>query len=87
MVATALSVKAVSHDKAEAASFEKIDKAMARIRKTIEGFEEVNTSANTIKSSAEKILTRARIMQETLSPQIEAILEEVGKLQAAAAKE
>ena len=87
MVATALSVKAASHDRADAASFEKIDKAMARIRKTIEGFEEVNTSATTIKNAAAKILERARIMQEALSPQIEAILDEVGKLQAAAAKE
>jgi hypothetical protein len=87
MVAMALSVKAASHDKDEAASFEKIDKAMARIRKQIEGFEEVNTSANTIKNSAEKILTRARIMQEGLTPQIESILDEVAKLKDAAAKD
>ncbi len=87
MVATALSVKAALHDKGEAASFEKIDKAMARIRKQIEGFEEVNTCANTIKNSAEKILTRARIMQEGLTPHIESILEEVAKLKDAAAKD
>ena len=85
MVATALSVKAAAHDKADAASFETIDKAMARIRKAIEGFEEVNTSATTIKNSAEKILTRARIMQESLTPQIEAILDEVMKLKNASA--
>jgi hypothetical protein len=67
IVATALAVKAASHDKQDAASFEKIDKAIERIRKALEGFDEVNTSANTIKTSAQKILDRARIMQEGLS--------------------
>jgi len=87
MVATALSVKAASHSKQDAASFEKIDKAVERIRKALEGFDEVNTSANTIKSSAEKILNRARIMQESLSTQVQGILDEVLKLKAAAANE
>jgi len=59
---------------------------MARIRKVIEGFEEMNTSATTIRNSAEKILNRARIMQESLTPQIEAILDEVMKLKDASAK-
>ncbi len=67
MVATALSVKATSHDKQDAASFEKIDKAIERIRKCLEGFDEINTSANTTKSAAEKILTRARLIHEGLS--------------------
>ena len=87
MVATALSVKAVSHDKQDAASFEKIDKAIERIRKALDGFEEVNTSANTIRSAAEKILNRARIMQEGLSAQVEGIVEEVVKLKTASAKD
>jgi septation ring formation regulator EzrA len=79
-VAHALSVKAASHDKQDAASFEKIDKAIERIRKHIEGFDEINTTANTVKTSAEKILTRARIMQEGLSTQIQAVIDEVLKL-------
>ena len=86
-VANALSVKAASHDKKDAASFEKIDKAIERIRKHIEGFDEINTTANTVKNSAEKILTRARIMQEGLSTQIQAIMDEVLKLKDDAAKE
>jgi hypothetical protein len=45
----------------------------------------VNTSATTIKNAAEKILTRARIMQESLTPQIEVILDEVMKLKSASA--
>ena len=87
MVATALSVKAASHGKADAASFEKIDKAVERVRKALEGFEEVNTSANTIRSSAEKILNRARIMQETLSTQVQGVVEEILKLKASAAED
>jgi len=87
MVATALSVKADSHNKQDAACFEKIDRAIERVRKALDGFDEVNTSANTIKASAEKILNRARIMQETLSTQVEAVVNEIVKLKASAAKE
>lgn len=87
MVATALSVKAATHDKADAASFEKIDRAVEKLRKALEGFDEVNTSANTIRNSAEKILNRARIMQESMPAQLEAIMEEMSKLKASAAKD
>lgn len=87
MVATALSVKAASHSKQEAASFERIDGAIVRIRKSIEGFEEINTFANTTRTSADKILNRARVMQENMLSQVEAIVDEVLKLKDASAKE
>jgi hypothetical protein len=87
MVATALSVKAVSHGKQDAASFEKIDKAIERIRKCLEGFDEINTSANTAKSAAEKILKRAQLVQESLSSQVQAIVAEVLKWKEGAAKD
>jgi hypothetical protein len=80
MVATALSVKAASHDKQDAASFTKLDKAIERIRKCIEGFDEINTSAKTAQGAAEKILYRARLIQEGLSSQVQAIVDEVAKL-------
>ena len=86
MVATALSLKAASHDKQDAASFEKLDKAIERIRKSLEGFEEINTSANTAKAAAEKILGRARLIQETLSAQAQAIIDEVAKRKEDSAK-
>lgn len=86
MVATALSVKAASHDSRDAASFEKIDKAIERIRKCIESFEEINTSATTAKSAAEKILNRARLIQEGLSSDVQAIVDEVAKVKADSAK-
>jgi hypothetical protein len=87
MVATALSVKAVSHNKDDAASFQKIDNAIERVRKALDGFEEVNTSANTIKNSAERILNRARIMQEALSTQVQAVVDEIIKVKVSAAKD
>ncbi|HET9645618.1 MAG TPA: hypothetical protein VFP68_20185 [Burkholderiaceae bacterium] len=87
MVATALSVKAASHDKQEAASFDKIDKAIERIRKCLEGFEEIHTSANTAKNATEKILNRARLIQEGLSSQVQAIGDEVLKLKEDVAKD
>jgi hypothetical protein len=86
MVATALSVKAASHDQRDAASFEKIDKAIERIRKCLESFEEINTCANTARSAAEKILNRARIIQEGLSSHVQAIVDEVSKVKEDTAK-
>jgi hypothetical protein len=80
MVATGLSVKAASHDKRGAASFEKIDKAIERIRKCLEGFEEINTSATSARSAAERILNRARLIQEGLASQVQSIVDEVAKV-------
>jgi hypothetical protein len=80
MVAAALSLKASAHDKSDAVSFVKIDKAIERIRKCLEDFDEINRFANTAKSSAEKILERARITQEDLARQVEAIVGEFIKM-------
>lgn len=87
MVATALSVKAASHDKQDAASFENIDKAIERIRKCLEGFDEINTSANTAKNAAEKILHRARLIQDNLLSQVQLLVDEATKLKDEAAEE
>jgi hypothetical protein len=80
MVATALSVRAATHGKQDAASFDAVDKAIERIRKHIEGFEEISTSATTVQRSAEKILKRARLMEDGLSDQVAAIAEQFLKL-------
>jgi hypothetical protein len=85
MVAAALSVRATTHGKEDAASFTKIDRAVERVRKAIEGFEEINISATTAKRAAEKILERARLTQETLAEQIECIFAEFTKLKESAA--
>jgi len=80
MVATALSARAASHDKEDAGSFERIDKAVERVRKQIDGFEELTTLATTVQRSGEKILSRAKLMQEGLASQIEAIGQEFLKV-------
>lgn len=79
-------VKASTHGKEDAASFAKIDRAIERIRKAVEGFEEINVSAMTAKRAAEKILERARITQQTLVEQIECIGAEFLKLRESAAE-
>jgi hypothetical protein len=82
MVATALSVRAATHDKQDAASFQVVDNAIARMRKQIEGFEQIRTSAQTSSSAAGKILERAKIMEETMLSQVESLCEEIAKLKA-----
>lgn len=84
MVATALSVKAATHSKQDAASFSKIDGAIERIRKAIEGFEEISTAATTTQKAAERILKRAKIMEDSLVAQVETIADEALKLKARA---
>jgi hypothetical protein len=83
MVASAMSVRAASHDKQEAASFGAIDKAVQVIRKQIEGFEVIRTSATTSKNAADKILERGRIMEDNLLRQLETVCDEVAKLKTA----
>jgi hypothetical protein len=75
LVAKALSVRAAVKSGNEAESFAVIDKAIEVVRKQIEGFSEINTSAETISSGAGKILNRARIMRGELEKQIEALAE------------
>lgn len=82
MVANALSIRAANHDKQDAASFSKVDAAVARIQKQIEGFEEIRASANSSSSAAGKILKRAQIMEDTLLAQLETVCEELAKLKA-----
>ena len=82
MVAAAMSVRAATHDRQDAASFQVVDNAVARMRKQIEGFEVIRTSATTSSNAAGKILERARIMEETMLTQLEALCQEVVKLKA-----
>jgi hypothetical protein len=82
MVATAMSVRAATHDQQDAASFQVLDNAIARMRKQVEGFEAIRTSAQTSSSAAGKILERARIMEDTMLAQLDALCQEVIKLKA-----
>ena len=71
LVAKALSVRAGIKQGNEAESFAIIDKSIEVIRKQIDGFSEINTSAETITSAAGKVLNRARIMRGELEKHIE----------------
>jgi hypothetical protein len=66
-VAAALSTRAAQHDSKDAKSFEKIDRSIEALIKQVEGFEEITTSANSVKSAAGKILGRAEIMKDELT--------------------
>ncbi len=87
MVASALSVRAAAHDRKDAASFKVVDGAIERIRKQIEGFEEIRKSATTSQSAAGKILERGRIMEDALISQVATLADEMAKLKARSGEE
>lgn len=84
MLATALSVRAMQHDKSEAASFQIVDRAIETIRKQIEGFEEISTCANTSTKAAATIIKRAEIMKEQMLSKVESLCEQIVKLKTSA---
>ena len=85
LLAKALCVRANQHDEEEAASLAEMDVAIEAIRKQIAGFEEIKTSANTIVSGGDKILNRARMMEEEIGQRLAAIAAQVERLAAATA--
>lgn len=80
LLARFMSVKASSRSKAETASFTALDKAIEALGKQLVGFDEIRTSAETIKRGGIKIEDRARIMAEEISRQIGVVSDQVGKL-------
>ncbi|WP_418316227.1 hypothetical protein [Piscinibacter sakaiensis] len=83
LLAKALSVRASQHDEDEAASLAEMDGAIEAIRKQINGFEEIRTSARTIVGGGEKILNRARLMEEEIGKRLAGLTTQVGRLRAA----
>jgi hypothetical protein len=61
------------HDDRDAASLAEIDAATEAIRKQIAGFEEIRTSARTIVNGGDKILNRARIMEDEIAKRLSAL--------------
>lgn len=80
MVAKALSVKAAQLSKREAVSYTAIDSAIEVIRKSVTGFDEILTSANTIQSANDKIRGRVAIMQKNIGGEIEKLADEIASL-------
>ena len=81
-VAEALSVRARAHSNAVGADFDSIERAILEIQKQVEGLDEIDTSANTVRNGAERILNRARIMRQGLERQIAVLDEKVDDLRA-----
>jgi hypothetical protein len=85
MLATALSVRAIQHDKNEAASFQIVDRAIEGIRKQMEGFDDISTYATTSGKAAASILKRTEIMKEQMISKVEALCVQIEKLKLSSA--
>lgn len=85
MLATALSVRAMQHDKNEAASFQIVDRAIEGIRKQMEGFDDISTYATTSAKAAASILKRTEIMKEQMISKVEALCVQIEKLKLSSA--
>lgn len=80
LLAKALCVRANQHDEEEAASLAEMDVAIKAIRKQIAGFEEIKTSARTVMNGGEKILNRARLMEEEITRRLLGLDTQIGRL-------
>ena len=83
LLAKALCLRANQHEEEEAASLSEMDVAIEAIRKQIAGFEEIKTSARTVVGGGEKILNRARLMEEEIGRRHSALGSHMERLRAA----
>lgn len=86
-IARALSTRAAAQREAREADFESIDRAVREVEKQTRAIEEITRFTGTIKSHSEKILERARIMQEALREQVRTLDEKIGDLKTVLAPE
>lgn len=82
LLAKALCVRANQHNEEEAASLAEMDVAIEAIRKQIAGFEEIKTSARTVVGGGEKILNRARLMEDEIAKRLSALTSQLERLRA-----
>ncbi|MBU6257928.1 MAG: hypothetical protein KGO01_05855 [Burkholderiales bacterium] len=82
LLAKALCVRANQHGEEEAASLAEMDGAIEAIRKQIAGFEEIKTSARTVVGGGEKILNRARLMEEEITKRLSGLETQLGRMRA-----
>ena len=73
-------MRANRHDDEEAGNFAEMDAAIEAIRKQIAGFEEIRTSATTVVNGGDKILKRARIMEEEIARRLAALDSQLQRL-------
>ncbi len=77
MMAKGLIVRAARERDGFVADLDAMDAAIATIVRQINGFEEVATSANTIKNSADRILHRSRVMRDGIEKEIKTLSNEI----------
>ena len=83
LMAKGLVVRAARESEGLAADLDAMDRAVATITRQLGGFDEVNTTANTIKNGAERILTRTRLMRERIEAELEQLTREIESLKQA----
>ncbi len=86
-LAKALCIRVEQLSESQDADFEAIDKAVLEIEKQSQFLSEVTTSAETIKSGAEKVLERVRKTRNSLERQVEILQGRIGDLKQAAGGE
>ena len=77
LLAKGLIVRATRERVGFTADLDAMDRAIASILRQIDGFDDVNTSANTIKNGADRILTRARLMRERMEKELDTLTNEI----------
>jgi len=82
LLAKALTIRVGQHDAQETASLAEMDGAIEAIRKQIEGFEDIQTSARTVVNGGEKIHRRAELMSQDIEKRLSLIAQQVGRLRA-----
>lgn len=77
LMAKGLIIRSAREQQGFTADLNGMDSAIARIIRQMDGFEEVSTSANTIRSGAERILNRTRLMRERIEKDLDVLSNEI----------
>ena len=80
LLAKELCVRANQHGGQEAVSLSEMDVAIEAIRKQVSDFEEIKISARTVVGGCEKILNRARLMEEEIAKRLSALRAQFDRL-------
>ena len=81
-IARALCVRSSQAKEHQEFDFAKIDKSILDIERHVQNLDKIRTSAETIRSSSDKILERVRIDQEALDRQLAVLRDCLGDLKA-----
>jgi hypothetical protein len=77
LMAKGLIVRSARERQGFVADLNGMDSAIAGIIRQLEGFDEVSTAANTVRTSGERILNRTRLMRERIEKELEVLSNEI----------